>query len=100
MKTTRKIDRKGRLFIPKKLCHRFNFEEHQKVEISVEYGCLCIKKFRPLGFENRPFIGVIKNYTSQNGVILPMEYLNLLDIPLDSYVSLNVSDNKIKISRA
>lgn len=98
--TKRKISNFKRLCIPQKFCKVLDFAPCEQVEITIEYGFLCIKKFNPHEINKRPYIGIVKNLDSQHCVRLPSSYLELLNMKPHDYVKLEVDsgEKKIKIS--
>ena len=50
----RSVDSLMRVLIPPKIMRKLGFEPEQEIEISMEYGVICIRKFEPENFKERP----------------------------------------------
>lgn len=98
--TKRRISNFNRLCIPQKFCKALDFAPCEQVEITIEYGFLCIKKFNPHEINKKPYIGIVKKLDLQHSVRLPSSYLDLLNMKPHDYVKLEVDldRKKIKIS--
>lgn len=92
-----KLDNARKIFIPRKLCNLLKIKEHQEVELTIEYGCICIKKFDSNNIASRPHVGVVRYLDAQHRVVIPKEYLNCIHIELDSKLQLDFRNNKIII---
>lgn len=89
-----------RICIPQKMCKELNFSECEEIEITMEYGCLCIKKFDAHEIDKRPYVGIVKNLDLDHSFRVPSEYLCLLKMSLGHFVQfeLDSSEQKIRIS--
>ena len=74
----RKIDELGRFCIPAKYRNEMEISEGQSVEITVEYGSICIKPFNAESLEERPFVGIVRDIDKMGRVSLPREYRDIL----------------------
>ena len=96
--TERKIDKFGRILIPNCIFRKLNFSELQYVEITIEYGKLCIKDYENSALEQRPYVGIVRSIDTVHRVTIPREYLKILEMDLKTYCELSVEGEKIIIS--
>lgn len=89
-----------RICIPQKMCKELNFSECEEVEITIEYGYLCVKKFDAQEISKKPYIGIVRKLDLQHCLRIPTEYLKTLHILPNRYVQfeLDKAEQKIKIS--
>ncbi len=97
--TTRKFDALGRLVIPAKICHELQFEKSQKVEITIEYGKICIKKYKQRDIQKVPYLGIIRALDSLNRVVIPSEYVRVCKIEKGDNLKISMLGEKIEISK-
>lgn len=95
----RKIDHLRRILIPINLFKELEFSERQKVELSIEYGELFIRKFQEENWQTRPFVGLVRSIDALHRVVIPAEYLQLLEITPGDIVNLELKESSIKISK-
>lgn len=75
----RKLDYLGRFTIPKIVVDKLEFEKFQELEIIVEYGKICLRKFDSRSdVSNRPYLGIVRRIDEANHIMIPVEYRNLL----------------------
>lgn len=99
MKEQRKIDSLRRIVIPADFFKELNFSKYQIVEISMRYGKICISKFQKKNFAKKPFIGIIRKLDSVNRVVIPPEYLELLELHPCDTIDLELESNSIIIKK-
>lgn len=94
----RKLDRFGRLVIPKDYRKELNFEKGQMIELTIEYGKICIKAFD--GEINlKPYLGIVKRLDDHLGRVgIPKEYLEILNMDINSYYEIWVENSKVIVS--
>lgn len=97
--TQRKLDRIGRIVIPKKIFRELNFSEWQDTEITIEYGKICIKAYKEDEIEKRPYVGIVRSLEQLHRLTIPTEYLKVLGIEKGTYCSLSIEDEKIIVSK-
>lgn len=97
MKT--KLNSLRRIRIPLKIFNKLDFSDGQAVEISIQYGEICVVKFQKEDLHTRPFIGIVRYLDSSLRFGLPTEYLDLLDLHLGDMVYLEVVNDVIKIKK-
>lgn len=93
----RKLDSLMRITIPKVFIKELEFLPEQKIEISMEYGVICIRKFKPENYKTRPYIGDIKKLDMINRITLPRGYANLLGLKKGDEVEIDIVRGVIKI---
>ena len=95
MLETRFIDSIGRIRIPRKIGRALGYKpktqtDCQRVEVTLEFGKICIRKFEKEGFEKRANVGLIRPVDINSRVVIPPEYRNILGIdeysPIDGEV--------------
>ena len=96
-----KIDSKRRMLIPAWVCKLYEIDQKQLLEITVEYGWLCIKKFdSEVDVSKRPYTGIIRSFYSQNRIGIPREFCELLNINEDTSLEIDVEEpNKIRFRK-
>lgn len=78
---SRNVDRNGRVIIPKKIRKELKFEPYQKLEIIIEYGELCLRKYNSsIKLKNRPYLGIVREMDKYNRIAIPAEYRTLLGL--------------------
>lgn len=97
--TERKLDNLGRIVIPKSFFRKLNFSEWQEVEITIEYGKICVKAYKDDGMEKRPYVGVVRGLDQLHRLTIPTEYLKILDMEKRIYYKLSLGAGKIIISK-
>lgn len=96
----RKVDTLGRLHIPKKISTRLGLVECDSVEITIEYGKICIKKFQEnIDINAMPYIGIVRNVSLVNRVVIPKDYLYTLKITPNTDLDLVLDGNVLRISK-
>lgn len=95
---TRKIDKVGRICIPKRYLEPLEINRRQEMEITIEYGKIYVKKFSKDNLKERQYVGIVRRIDSINRIIIPVEFLKLLNIGYEKYVLLDLKDDKIQIS--
>lgn len=93
----RKIDRQGRLYIPIEILKKQNILAGQEMEIIIEYGEICLKKFSRIDLKTRPHVGLVKKIDESNRLVIPIEFLGVLGIKRGAYVTLRLEEDVIKI---
>lgn len=94
----KRIDSLRRLVIPKKICTKFNMKEYQELELTIEYGHICIKIFDSNDISKRPYVGIVRKLDSLNRIVIPAEYLKCLEITQYTLLSMDIVNDKIVIS--
>lgn len=87
-----KINSLRRVKIPTYLLKELNFSKRQEVEISLQYGKICIRKFENQDLQTRPFVEIVRNLDPEGRVVIPSEYLNLLEFNLGDVVNLELEN--------
>jgi len=94
---TRKIDKLGRVKIPIKFSKRMGLEKFQQVEVTIEYGLICIRKFDEINLKDRPYIGIVRCLDELERFCIPNEYFEVLKIPKDIRVQFVLDGDKVII---
>lgn len=95
----RKIDSMRRIAIPSAVFRELGFTMWQEVEIKIEYGTICIRKFDRKNIQERECIGIVRNFLDEvHHVVIPVEYLKVLGIEKNTMVSLTVENDTIKLN--
>lgn len=92
MKMQGKIDSLRRVKIPTHLLKELNFSKRQAVEVSIQYGKICIRKFENQNLQTKPFVGIVRNLDHEGRVVIPSEYLKLLKFNLGDVVNLELEN--------
>lgn len=95
----RKIDKAGRLRIPDCYFKQLEMHEYQEIEITIEYGKICIKKFERGNIDLKPYVGIVRTLDELYRVSIPSEYLKLLGIMKGDKIALELGVRKIKIRK-
>ena len=95
----KKIDSFRRVKIPTCFFKEQNFSERQPLEISIQFGEICIEKFQKETVQTKPFTGIVRNLDSVHRIVIPSEYLDILDLKPGTNVNLEVTGNLIKIKK-
>lgn len=69
-----------RLCLPREVCKKYSIEEKSQMEISIEYGNICLKKFDDKDIENRPYVSMVRSLDVLNRITIPVEYCKVLNI--------------------
>ena len=77
---TVKFDQLGRLTIPINFFRALDFSEKQLVEISIQFGTLCIEKFGQKSVQEKPFTGIVRSLDLFHRAIIPSEFRTLLNL--------------------
>ena len=94
----RKMDQAGRIMIPKKIYKELKLEPYQKLEILIEYGELCLRKYDSnINLKNQPFLGIVREMDRYNRISIPEEYREKLDIHQGSILTLKLEEKTIKV---
>lgn len=96
--TIRKIDSIGRIVIPAKWRKEKRFKAWQAVEITIEYGKICVRKYEKKDASTVPYIGMVRCLDEVNRVCIPKEYIEVCGFK-DDKVQMNLLDEKIEISQ-
>lgn len=76
----RKIESSGKIYIPIKFFRSLNFSKNQEVEIIMEYGAICIKKFSRKNLRYKSYVGIVRRLDNKQRVSIPWEYLRLMHL--------------------
>lgn len=96
----RKITKGRRLNIPSKFLDELELSaEWQEVELTIEYGKICIKKFERENIQKKPYIGIVRELDDLRRVVIPAEYLRVLKIEIGDIIQLRLEDKVIKVQR-
>lgn len=93
----RSVDSFMRVLIPPKIMKKLRFEPEQEIEISMEYGVICIRKFEPENFKERPYVGIIRKIDTKTRVTIPRSYAHLMGIKKGDKVEIKEVRGVIKI---
>lgn len=93
----RKIDSLRRVAIPSIFVKKLGFTMWQEVEITIEYGEICIRKFEKKNIQERPFVGIVRSLDEVNHVVIPAEYLKVLEIKKDTMVFVTLENGTIRL---
>ncbi|MCI9015568.1 MAG: hypothetical protein HFJ53_00105 [Clostridia bacterium] len=93
----RKLDQLGRVCIPSKFFNELNLSKKEKMEITIEYGEICIKRFNAKAIKKREYIEIVRILDQLNRITLPAEYLDILGIKRGNVISLTMEEETIKI---
>lgn len=96
----RKFETLSRFTIPKEFCTSLDLTSGSFVEITLEFGELCIKKFNAENFDKRPFVGIRRIVETNNRVAVPKEYAEMLGLKPGSMLFLKIEDDCIKVTKA
>ena len=100
IRRTCKIDSQRRLFFPEWICERYAITEYQPLEITIEYGGICIKKFESSeDVLNKPYTGIVRKTTSKCRLSIPKEFCEVLGIDQDSLLIVDLKNNKIRLKK-
>lgn len=94
----RRIDNVGRVCIPSQFINELRLFQNQQVEITVEYGEVCIKKFQRKDLETRQFVGIVRNLDSLHRISIPTEYIKLMGLEPGKEITLKIEKGAIKIN--
>ena len=94
---TRRIDHLRRIVIPSKLRNELKFEKYQEVEITIEYGCICIKAFNSSNINEKSYIGIVRRIDELGRICIPADYLNVLKIEKNTEFIITLIGEKVKI---
>lgn len=92
------IDELGRLLIPVKIRRELQFEAYQEVEITIEYGKICIKKYEQQDIKKVPYLGMIRALDKQDRLVIPRDYMRVCKIERYREVEISLVGEKIEIS--
>ncbi|MBE5822262.1 MAG: AbrB/MazE/SpoVT family DNA-binding domain-containing protein [Clostridiales bacterium] len=67
--------------IPKDLSQKLGINVHDELEITFEYGQICIRKLQRENINLREYVGIIREMGTANKVSIPEEYIKLLGNP-------------------
>lgn len=96
----RKITKGRRLNIPSKFLDELELSaEWQEVELTIEYGKICIKKFERENIQKKPYIGIVRELDDLRRVVIPAEYLRVLGIERGDILQLRLEGKVIKVQR-
>lgn len=93
----RSLDSLGRVVIPNEFFKELELSPAQEMEITIEYGEICIKKFQSEDFKSRPFVGFVRKLDVLHRVVIPSEYLNLLEIERKNMLALRMENGVVKV---
>lgn len=92
----RKMNNARRVVIPSEFFNELGLSQNQEMEITIEYGELCIKKFQPEDMQSKQFIGIVRCIDSFHRITIPAEYFQLLGIE-PGEITLRMEKGTIKI---
>ncbi len=93
----RKIDQLRRVVIPSKFFKELAFCEKQEIEIFMKHDELFIRKFQRENWQTQSFVGIVRSIDSAHRIVIPSEYLRLLEIIPRDIVFLKLENGCIKI---
>ena len=76
-KEFRRLDRLHRIAIPKQFYDKLELYVGQPMEITVEYGNICMKPFDYTDINSKPYVGIVRRIDEVHRVTIPAEYLNV-----------------------
>ena len=99
---SRRIDGLGRVDILQDLFEQLDYEEEQSVEITIERGQLCIKKFDwdDEDFIQRDHIGMVGNIDILHRLVIPKEFRKVLNIKPEDMLFVFLEGDVIKMRKA
>lgn len=96
----RKIEQtNNRISIPSKLRKEMNISIDQPLEISIEYGLLCVQPFNGEKIHERPFVGIVRLLDNNGRITIPSEYLEVLDYSPNDRFEVFAQNEKIIIKK-
>lgn len=72
---------------------------HILLNLLIEYGKICIKKFERENIQKKPYIGIVRELDDLRRVVIPAEYLRVLEIEIGDIIQLRLEDKVIKVQR-
>lgn len=94
-----KIDKLMRFHIPSKVTKGLNIVVGDELELTIEYGNICIKRFESSNIKKRAYIGTVRKLNKVNRIQIPIEFLRILEIELEDTFEIVVEKGKIKLVR-
>lgn len=95
----RKFDNLRRLYIPIQFFNELGLSQNQEMEITMEYGEVCIKKFQREDIQNKQFIGHIRKLDELHRIVIPIEYVQLLQLKPGNKITLNMEKGAISLKK-
>lgn len=93
----RRFDTLNRVAIPKEFAEKLKIEKDVPVEITLEYGDICIRKFDERDFEKRSYVGIVRDADNLNRVAIPAEYVAMLKLQPSSIMKISLEGDVVKI---
>lgn len=93
----RKNDSLWRIYIPKKIINELKLSQNQEMEITLEYGEICLKKFQQEDIRKRKFVGIVRSIDSYYRINIPREYMKLMGLKPGNKVTFKIEEETIKL---
>lgn len=93
----RKIDKLGRLYIPGEFQQKYEVQPGRAMELTIEYGKICIKPFNWEDIKERPSIGIVRYVDNIGRICIPREFLSILEFSRNTQYLVEYEDEKIII---
>ena len=94
---TRKMDKLRRIVIPNDVYMRLKLKEYQNMEMTIEYGCICIRVHNEKDIEKRPYVGIVRGLDQLHRIVIPKEYLKVLNLKENTRFVMELEGKTIRI---
>ena len=90
----------GRLYIPRNLGRTLGLIDKDCLEITIEYGSICLKKFdKNMDINKAPYVGIIRQIDYLNKISIPKDYLCTLEIAPNTALDLVLDGKTLRLSK-
>lgn len=94
----RRLDGLRRVVIPIEIYRELEFQDWQEVEITIEYGKICVKKYEHQDIKQVPYIGMVRRLDNLHRIVIPIEYMMVCKIEENTDLKFLLIGEKIEIS--
>ena len=98
---SRKVDTLGRVMFPLKLTRLLGYDEWQPIEMSIERGFLCFRKFdrNAKDLMQREHIGIVREIDEMHRLVIPKEFRDVLGIKIHDILDSFLEGETIKMRK-
>lgn len=95
----RKLDKSGRITIPRWYRKTFHLDKGSLVEITIEKGSINIKPFKWENIQAKEFVGIVRRLDNGGRIVIPSEYLEILKFDVENEYELVIQGEKLIIKK-
>ncbi len=90
----RKLNKNYTVTIPHRLLYEIDWRPYDLLEITLNYGNICLRKLDPSHYQLMEKVGIMRKLDNVKKISIPIEFLHFLNIPVGTMFDLTVDLNR------